>query len=58
MFEAWRAQYMFVNLLLGIGNDLLGDDGVGPFIAEKLRGADWQVINAGIVPENFISPYG
>jgi hydrogenase 3 maturation protease len=56
LFEAWRAQYMFVNLLLGIGNDLLGDDGVGPFIAEKLRGADWQVINAGIVPENFISP--
>lgn len=42
-----------MDLLIGIGNDLLGDDGVGPYIADNLLGSDWSVINAGIVPENF-----
>ena len=45
-----------VHLLLGIGNDLLGDDGVGSFVAQELKGTDWTTIDAGIVPENFIRP--
>ena len=45
-----------MHLLLGIGNDLLGDDGVGPYIADHFRSSNWITINAGIVPENFISP--
>ena len=56
MFEVRREWYISVDLLLGIGNDLLGDDGVGPFIAEELQDSDWLVMNAGIVPENFIRP--
>jgi len=45
-----------MHLLLGIGNDLLGDDGIGPYIADNLIHPDWITINAGIVPENFIGP--
>jgi len=45
-----------VHLLLGIGNDLLGDDGVGSYVAGELRDSDWTVIDAGIVPENFVRP--
>ena len=56
LFEGGGRLYIVVDLLLGIGNDLLGDDGVGPFIVEKLRNSDWKVINSGIVPENFIHP--
>ena len=43
-------------LVLGVGNDLLGDDGVGPYVAEALHNSEWEVLNAGIVPENFIRP--
>jgi hydrogenase 3 maturation protease len=56
LFEVRRERYIAVDLLLGIGNDLLGDDGVGPYIAKALLDSDWTVINAGIVPENFIRP--
>ncbi len=59
VFEITRDEYRVVELILGIGNDLLGDDGVGPYIAERLKIMDssgWVVINAGIVPENFIRP--
>jgi len=53
LVEVRKERYSTVDLLVGIGNDLLGDDGVGPYIAENLLGSDWSVINAGIVPENF-----
>lgn len=40
-------------VLLGIGNELRGDDGVGPYIADNLQNPCWQAINCGTVPENF-----
>jgi hydrogenase 3 maturation protease len=45
-----------MNVLLGIGNSLLGDDGVGSYIASRFRSEGWIVFNCGTVPENFTSP--
>jgi hydrogenase 3 maturation protease len=39
-------------VILGVGNELRGDDGVGVYIANKLKRKN--VINAGVAPENFI----
>jgi hydrogenase 3 maturation protease len=45
-------------LILGIGNTLKGDDGIGPLICERLieGGVGADVIDAGTVPENYIQP--
>ncbi len=45
-------------LIVGIGNTLKGDDGVGPLICEQLRdaGVCAELIDAGTVPENYIQP--
>lgn len=45
-------------IVLGVGNDLKCDDGVGPFIIKRLREEDIEdenliFINAETVPENF-----
>jgi hydrogenase 3 maturation protease len=45
-----------MNVLLGIGNSLLGDDGVGNYIASRFRQPGWTVYDCGTVPENFTSP--
>jgi hydrogenase 3 maturation protease len=38
-----------------IGNDLRGDDGVGPFIADLLRPTNLvKVVNCGETPENYL----
>lgn len=42
-----------MNLLLGIGNDLLADDGIGCLVADRLQHPDWISVIAGTVPENF-----
>lgn len=45
-------------VILGVGNDLKSDDGVGPYIIEQLQGQipeNIELINASTVPENFIS---
>jgi hydrogenase 3 maturation protease len=39
-------------VILGVGNELRGDDGVGVYIASRLNGKN--VINAGVAPENFV----
>ena len=39
-------------LVLGMGNRLSRDDGLGPIIAERLHETDWETIDAGIAPEN------
>ncbi len=39
-------------VLLGIGNPLRRDDGVGIWVAEQLQGAEWEVISAGPNVEN------
>lgn len=41
-----------MKVLMGLGNPLAGDDGVGLRVAEGLLGTDWVVIPAGISPEN------
>ncbi|HUT30237.1 MAG TPA: hydrogenase 3 maturation endopeptidase HyCI [Sedimentisphaerales bacterium] len=43
-------------VIVGIGNTLKGDDGVGPLVCEQLRDADLsaELIDAGAVPENHI----
>ena len=45
-------------VILGIGNDIRGDDGVGQYIVESLKDLgkesdDVIIINAKTVPENF-----
>ncbi|MFW9974660.1 MAG: hydrogenase maturation peptidase HycI [Candidatus Thorarchaeota archaeon] len=44
--------------ILGIGNDLRSDDGLGPYIIEKLSIEDPRVMveNVGSVPEGFARP--
>ena len=40
-------------ILLGIGNELRGDDGIGPYVADNLFDDDWLVLNCGTAPGNF-----
>lgn len=43
------------NLIITAGNCARGDDGVGPYIAEKLQGLKTlRVIDAGFTPENIV----
>ncbi len=42
-------------ILMGIGNTLRGDDGIGPIIAQNFKDREWLSIDCGVVPENFTS---
>lgn len=45
------------NLVLTVGNSMMGDDGAGPLLAELMTQqplADWQVIDGGSTPENVV----
>lgn len=42
-----------MNLILGIGNENNGDDGIGPYISKNISTKNWIGINCGIIPENF-----
>jgi hydrogenase 3 maturation protease len=44
---------MATNILLGIGNPLNGDDGVGIYVAEQFRKDGWISLACGTAPENF-----
>jgi hydrogenase 3 maturation protease len=44
-----------MNILLGIGNPIRGDDGVGPYIARTFLHPSWKSIDCGTAPENFTS---
>ncbi|MCE5298431.1 MAG: hydrogenase maturation peptidase HycI [Methanoregulaceae archaeon] len=44
-----------VRMILGIGNTLHGDDGVGNYIASQFRARGWNSIDCGTMPENFTS---
>lgn len=46
---------MSVKVLMGVGNRLRRDDGVGAYIAEKFRCDGWISINCGQSPENYIT---
>ena len=44
-------------VILGVGNVLKGDDGVGPLVCEALAGkVTARVMDAGTVPENYLGP--
>ena len=44
-------------LILGVGNRLRGDDGLGPRLLDRLRGKlNVPMIDAGDVPEHFLRP--
>lgn len=42
-----------MKMLLGVGNTLRSDDGVGNYIAHRMAGTDWNALDCGTVPENF-----
>jgi hydrogenase 3 maturation protease len=47
--------------VVGVGNDLRGDDGAGPALARSLAervgiGEGWLVLDCGEVPENYLGP--
>ncbi len=45
-------------ILMGIGNEIDGDDGAGPYAAryaERIKPEGWHIINAENVPENYTS---
>ena len=42
-----------MNLVLGVGNEENGDDGVGPFIAENIDFPGWKGVNCSVSPENY-----
>jgi hydrogenase 3 maturation protease len=43
-----------VKLLFGVGNTMLGDDGIGPWVAERMRDCPgWHAEDCGTAPENF-----
>jgi hydrogenase 3 maturation protease len=43
-------------VLLGVGNTLLSDDGVGCSIADSFSAEGWITYNGGTAPENFTAP--
>ena len=42
-----------MDILLGIGNPLNGDDGAGSYIAERFKKDGWIPLTCGTSPENF-----
>jgi len=44
-----------MNILLGVGNTLLSDDGAGIYMAESFKKEGWLSYNCGTAPENFTS---
>lgn len=44
-----------MNILLGVGNTLLSDDGAGIYVAESFEKDGWSSYNCGTAPENFTS---
>ena len=45
------------NLVLTVGNEMMGDDGAGPMLARMIRQAplrNWEVLEGGNMPENYV----
>jgi len=43
------------SIILGVGNDICGDDGAGPAIAKRIDGkVRWRVLDVQTVPESFL----
>jgi len=44
-----------MNILMGVGNTLKGDDGIGCYIAKNFKEKNWLSFDCGTAPENFTS---
>jgi len=44
-----------MDILMGIGNTLRCDDGMGPHIAHHVQGGSFLLLDCGTAPENFTS---
>ncbi|MDI6916657.1 MAG: hydrogenase maturation peptidase HycI [Thermoplasmatales archaeon] len=44
-----------MNILMGVGNILRGDDGIGCYIAKNFKEKNWLSLDCGTAPENFTS---
>jgi hydrogenase 3 maturation protease len=42
-----------MNMLMGVGSTLRRDDGVGVYVARRLRHEAWTSLDCGTAPENF-----
>ncbi len=42
-----------MDVLLGVGNDGNGDDGIGPWIAHRFNADGWRAVDCFTVPENY-----
>lgn len=42
-------------LILGVGNDIRGDDAVGELVAREFDSEGWETVDCGSVPENHIT---
>jgi hydrogenase 3 maturation protease len=52
-----HAEEGWMNILLTVGNGMLGDDGAGVLLAQMLREnplENWKVLNGGSAPENVV----
>jgi hydrogenase 3 maturation protease len=56
LFEQLNKLHGSKTVIVGIGNILKGDDGVGPLVCQQLQHAKScaELIDAGTVPENYI----
>jgi hydrogenase 3 maturation protease len=56
LFEQLNKLHGSKTVIVGIGNILKGDDGVGPMVCQQLQEAKVcaELIDAGTVPENYI----
>ncbi|MCD6495863.1 MAG: hydrogenase maturation peptidase HycI [Candidatus Aenigmarchaeota archaeon] len=43
-----------MNMLMGIGSEINGDDAAGVMVAKRFRKAGWKSVNCETVPENFV----
>ncbi len=41
-------------LLLGVGNDIRGDDAVGELVSREFEKEGWKSVDCGSVPENYV----
>jgi len=55
MLEEFKPRFKGKVLILGIGNTLRGDDGVGSFLASKIKDkVPFLVFDSGTTPENYL----
>jgi len=44
-----------MKMLMGVGNTLRQDDGIGIYVAHRMADSDWTTLDCSTAPENFTS---